>query len=165
MISAFVERHKRSFMGYGIALRLAGWAVLAILVIYGPGMIRSMLGILEGDAGSTGLQIVSHSVFAIAGMFTFGLILLGLAQLIRFISQPVAKCGWILRHGHILLDIYALMLVAQTFLSMTMLIPSHIQYTGLIIFITSVAKCLVIMGMGLVLKYVLPMIEESKATV
>ena len=165
MISAFVERNKRSFRGFEIALRLMGWAALAILVINGPGMIRSMLGILEGDTGSTGLRIVSHGVFAIAGMFTFGLILLGLAQLIRFISQPVAKCGWILRHGHILLYIYALMLVAQTFLSMTMQIPSNIGGTMALISITGVAKCLVVMGCGLVLKHVLPMIEESKATV
>jgi hypothetical protein len=102
-----------------------------------------------------------------------GIVVIGLAQFVRYLCEHNYKPGWILRHGDKVLNLYAAVLiigpVAWSFFQITRtknfsmyeLLVGHLL-AGLL---PSLACGVIFVGMGQVLRRMLPMIEESKTLV
>jgi hypothetical protein len=110
----------------------------------------------------------------------FGLLLLGTAQFIRYISEKQYQPGWLLRHGDKLLYLYAFFQIINAvvgFAEFTIFIMSrtnhHFSFAEAcqtlfiwsFIILTSIAAILILVGLAQVLRRIMPVIEESKTLV
>ena len=103
-------------------------------------------------------------------IFFIGIGILGLAQFIRYLVERDYKPGWILRHGEMFFYLYALLTILSVVWLYT-IAPSDrsaYMYRGgaviLIVFSTAV-KVLILVGLGQILRRLMPIIEESKSLV
>ncbi len=100
-----------------------------------------------------------------------GIGILGLAQFIRYLFERNYKPGWILRHGDMFFYLYALLTILDA-VWVFMIGPSYRSpsvHTGVfvifsIVFSTTV-KVLILVGLGQILRRLVPVIEESKTLV
>jgi hypothetical protein len=155
------ETNRRYLKACRIAIQVVGWLIAA------GGAVSTVMAWV-GIAQPPGLGFRLMAVFMGARTVVLGIITLGLAQLIRFLLSDAAKPGWILRHGDIFLYLYAATgLLAQ--LAYQSVIAVHLGSQWLLPFAAyvpfSLAKALILIGLGLVLRRVIPMVEESKTLV
>lgn len=99
-----------------------------------------------------------------------GLLVLVITQFIRFLVEEEYQPGWLLRRGNVILYIFALGLLIRcgVVLSRMANIDTEYQFIllGLLTTILPIfTKVLILIGMGLVLRRVLPVIAESKTLV
>jgi len=102
-----------------------------------------------------------------------GIVVLGLAQFVRYLCENNYEPGWILRHGDKVLYLYAAVLiighVAWSFIQFTVYrnFSMHDLRVGYLLagLLPSLAWAVILVGMGQVLRRMLPMIEESKTLV
>jgi hypothetical protein len=100
------------------------------------------------------------------------IVLLGLAQFVRYLYESEYRPGLILRHGGKVLYIYAAALIASPFLTFYFEMRAY-GYPGTVnlfeyllgMNLPDVAKALIFIGMAKVLKRMMPMVEESKTLV
>ena len=162
MTAASANETNRRFLGMcRTAIQAAGWLVLAGGVV---GVAAACASLFQ----PLGLGLRLMAVFTGAGTVVLGIITLGLAQLIHFLLTDTAKPGWILRHGDTFLYLYvAIGLLAQlarhSFLVANFAGGAWLAVAGETAFF--IAKALVLVGLGLVLRRVVPMVEESKTLV
>jgi hypothetical protein len=124
-----------------------------------------------------GLQSGLLGLFAMLNTALPGVFALMVAQLIKFLGSEDAEPGWLLSHGRTILHgCVAIMLlrIAALFIHLMVYLFRQIgelQQIGMtsLALITQVllaaAQILVALGLAEILRRVLPMIEESKATV
>ena len=100
------------------------------------------------------------------------IVLLGLAQFVRYLYEGEYRPGLILRHGGKVLYIYAIALIASPFLTFYFRMREY-GYAGtanlfeylLGVNLPDIAKALIFIGMARVLKRMMPMVEETKTLV
>ncbi|HUU93879.1 MAG TPA: hypothetical protein VM238_22015 [Phycisphaerae bacterium] len=155
------ETNRRFLKACRIAIQVVGWLITA------GGVVSTVMACV-GVAQPPGLGFRLMALSRGAGTVVFGIIALGLAQLIRFLLADAAKPGWILRHGDMFLYLYAATEVLAQLANQSV-IAAHLGDRWLVPFAASVpfslAKALVLIGLGLVLRRVIPMAEESKTLV
>ena len=99
-----------------------------------------------------------------------GIGILGLAQFIRYLIERNYKPGWILRHGEKILYLYALLTILSVVWVYT-IAPSDFSpdmYSGvsmILVVISTAVRVLILVGLGQILRYLMPVIEESKSLV
>ncbi len=171
-MNEFIEKNKKLLKFYHIALRLSGWLHL-ILGLCGYGFLI----ILARNLPSENLVISAFKILSRASsLILFGLLGLGIAQLIRYLYDRNYKPGFILRHGskfiyiHIVLT-FAFLVIRKTY-EVQYLANSDIQNSNAIYFstlITSIvfltARALILIGVAQFLKRAMPIIEEHKSLV
>lgn len=92
--------------------------------------------------------------------------ILGLPQFIKYLVERDYKPGWILRHGDIFFYLYALLIILEAiWVYTTNYHPPSISDMGYITVISVVVKVMVLVGLGRILRYLMPVIEESKMLV
>lgn len=171
-MKTFIEKYKKLLKFYHIALRLSGWLLLILgICSYGIKLI------LVKNLGASTMGIMALNMpLGSFDFILFGLLGLGIAQLIRYLFDSECSPGCILRHGGTFLYAYVvliLIVMAIRFVfTMDYLRDSDIQNAQSLFFVTSVtsvvlfaAKALILIGVAQFLKRIMPIIEEYKSLV
>ena len=166
MINEFIEKNKKLLRTYCIATRIIGWALLITAATW-------TVSNLSGYSSSSMPFATSITIFiTIFIRILFGLVVLGVAQFIRYLFETEYKPGWILRHGEKILYLYAgLCFIRIPFLFFldAKRVGDPIYYSpwGFLIAngIPLVAGALILVGLAQILRRVMPIIEESKTLV
>ena len=160
-ISVVSDKNRRFLRMCRIGIRVVGWLVAAGGAAY---TVMVCAGLARPASGAMQMMWL----FAAAGMFLLGIIAIGLAQMIGLVLADYATPGWILRHCDKILYLYAatglLAQLASVYLVKTQM-QGDVWLACLPQTLFAAAKALVIVGLGLVLRRVIPMVEESKTLV
>lgn len=164
----FIENNKRWFKFYSKAARLIGYGVLvlAVLIIYQ----ELSKDCFRNAAYYYGLiNALQRLLFDYLLVVLFAIML---SQLLRYIAEPKYECGWLLRNGDKLIYCYAGVLVlAAAWKHFYWLVIMDAGYDGswllyvVIAMLYELVKVVILVGLGQILKRVLPVIEEHKGLV
>lgn len=171
-MNQFIKDNKKFLKFYYAVLRLAGWILLMLgLCSYGITiLIARNLG--TSALGAVALNMPLRSLEFIL----FGLLGLGIAQLIRYLFDPEGDPGFILRNGHRFIYAYVVLIltvmVIKNIVTIQYLTRNTIEnslgiYT--VTFASSIilfaAKALILIGLAHFLKRIIPVIQESKTLI
>jgi hypothetical protein len=170
-MNEFIEQNRRLLKFYCTAALIIGWLlIVGGFIWFIPAMIS--LNIDDPYKGADAiLYVVSALLF---DFFLPGLIALGVVQLIRYLFEDTKKPGCILRAADWLFYIYAGFLVVKTYLqyfwNCTWYADVIESETSRLLFIQpfllpTVAKVLILVGLGQIIRRIMPVIEESKTLV
>jgi len=172
MIQPFIESNKKFLKFYYAALRLSGWILLTLgLCSYGITIL------IARNLGPTALGVTALNMpLKSLEFILFGLLGLGIAQLIRYLFDCDCKPGFILKHGSKLIYAYVILILIvmaiRNIYTIQYLIHSDIENSQSLFVVTSItsivlftAKALILIGMAQFLKRLLPVIQEYKTLV
>jgi hypothetical protein len=172
-MNELIERNRRLLHFYYEALRTIGFVILILGSVSGFVMAIRALFSKFGDRHVA--EFFEKSMILgplhFFKIFFIGIGILGLVQFIRYLVERNYKPGWILRHGEIIFYLYALLTILND-IWVYMNAPNYHSpslYTrALVIFGTvfgTAVKVLVLVGLGRILRHLMPVIEESKSLV
>jgi hypothetical protein len=171
-MNEFIEKDKRLLNFYCKNLRSAAFLILIFGALSGCIIITMVLGskyagwhVAEFFLGKTFHAYLPSSFLRITFL---GIGLLGLVQFIKYLVERDYKPGWILRHGDMILYLYALLsILSDVWVYMNAPTYSSLIFsTSLFVILFSAAvKVLILVSLGQVLRRILPVIEESKTLV
>lgn len=175
-MNEFIEQNRKLLKFYCTAARIFGWVLICGGVIWFLLFVLIILAVNDA-AGSIGWPHTPENFVYASKSFAFefilpGLIALLVAQLIRYMLETEYRPGWILRYGDGVLYVYAALLIGQNILtyyfSRAELLGKY--GSGHLLFIQPLivplaAKILILVGLGQVLRRLLPVIQESKTLV
>jgi hypothetical protein len=166
-MNEFVEKNKGLLRFYCIAARTMGW----ILMIVAP--LLAIVSLFKGLPG--GERLRSWMLYQLSEQLIrhllLGLVMLSLAKFVRYLYQSDYQPGWILRHADKFLYLYAACLIVShiVWYCFQMTIRSYNLTDTLVYFVSweppALVMGLIFIGMGQVLRRILPIIEESKTLV
>lgn len=170
-MNTFIEQHKSFLKFYYGAIRLSGWILLTLGL---GGVVISL--IIVRNLGATAQGIASINMPLTSGFILFGLLGLGIGQLIRYMVDPDCRQGFILRHGGKFIYAYVMLifvlmitrnLIAFKYVLNTETPTAHSVYWGTVFgsFILFAAQALILIGLAQFLKRIMPVIEEHKSLV
>jgi len=167
IINEFVERNRRLLTIYCVAARIIGRVLLVV-----PGIII-VVEALRGELSGDSRLLIPMMVRVVVLNFIFlGLLVLGVGQFIRYVFETQSRARWILRHGDKILYLYAALVVLGAvwqwvFTAMAVKSTVCAMFFPFLVswLLPATAKALILIGLGQVLRRVLPVIEESKTLV
>ncbi len=180
IMNTFIENNRPWLKFYCTTARIIGWG---ILIMAGAGTIFQILvmNILFGNYSSAYRFLFVKSVL-FQGVLP-GILVLGIAQFIRYLFESEYKPGHILRYGDKILYLFAFLLMVgvvwqhliisgnvmqlDIFLMMNN-IGLYFKKMLLALFaslVLTVPKVLILIGLAQVVKRIMPVIEESKTLV
>lgn len=175
-MNEFIEKNRGLLRLYGIAARVIGW-----VLIIGGGIwfLLFVLCILAASdaAGTIGWPYTNENFLYASSAFVFDFVFLGLlalviGQLIRYMLETEYRPGRLLRIGDKILYAYAFIAIGRAIARYYILRPDLLDKfgSGRLLFIQPLivpltAKVLIIVALGIVLRRLLPVIEESKTLV
>ncbi len=163
MSTQCLERNKKSVKAYCTVLRVAGWVLLVggVLtaiwhVIAMPRIPRYMLYLFLPE------YVDSYLYPPILALV--------LAQLITYIFDREYQPGWLLRTAERIIYLYAVLVLLQTVLRYIYFItgfttPQNEWLICSVLTLLLLAKLTILIGLGRLLRLVMPMIEESRTLV
>lgn len=171
-MNAFIQKNKKLLKFYYAALRLSGWILLTLgtcsyaLII----VLSRTLGLEAFSATTVNMPLRSLH------LILFGLLGLGIAQLIQYLFDSNSEPGFILRHGNKFIYIYVILtLISMVFRNVYAaqhLFDTHIKNAEFLYYTSSItslvlfaAKALILIGTAQFLKRIMPIIQESKTLV
>lgn len=167
----FIEKNKALLRSYCLITRIIGWMLLIVALVIA--VVKSFSGFEVDD--QLGFYMIYRLFQELALRYVLiGLILLGLAQFVRYLYESEYQSGLILRHGDKVLYLYALALIVNPILDyfyrmkiigMTYANTDSLFLYWSIILLPAIAKALIFIGMARILKRIVPMVEESKTLV
>ena len=174
-MGSFVTENKRLLRFYWKAAHSFGWGLLLAGVLLFLVYTFIILAVNDATGEREWMGMNKTIYFAIVGLlFNFfipGLISFCTSQMIRFILESEYKGGWILRHGHWILygsgvAVLAKLIFATSFISkmsgnsaLTALMSSTFSI------VPTLAKIMILFGLGEILRRILPIIDESRTLV
>lgn len=161
----FVEKHGRLLRAYCLIARILGWYLLLAALVGGPFAVL-------GTSNSTYDELLYGMSSLLYDFMVPALLAFGVAQFIEYLLQPEAKVGWMLRRADMWLYIYGGLLIIKTMFNYTWVlkvkfpdIQSHSLGLLMMIALPAIAKLVVIIGLAVGARRLLPVIEESKTLV
>lgn len=169
MTADFIEKNKGLLRVYSIGLWVLGWLVLFSVGLYAVYLRTWIVHNYEKyEAMPQVIYAYLISALHIPGSILFGLIMLGIAQLITCLVDIEHNPGRILRHGHTILYLYA----ATTAVSgiAKCILPytyggAHSVSPLLVAGLSILAKTLVLVALGHIFKRIVVMIDEARTLV
>ncbi len=161
-MNEFIDKNKGLLKFYCVAARIIGWVLL----------ITAGIRTVEILSGYSSFSIPFFMPIIIFTRILIGLVVLGVAQFIRYLFETEYKPGWILRHGEKILYLYAALRVIR----ITFILFGDAKRMGDSIYyslweslvangLPVVASALILVGLAQILRRVMPIIEESKTLV
>ena len=172
-MNEFIEKNKGFLKIYCTTAQISG-----LLLVVAP-IVGIIIGILT-DSISKGhsphipnIIQISYAIQAVVLNFVFlGLVALGVAQFIKYVFASQDQPSFLLRIGDKILYVYAGLLILGAVLQWVfqmMAIKATAVPTFLISFVAlllpAAVKALILIGLGKILRRVMPVIEESKTLV
>ncbi len=171
MIQTFIEKNRKMLVLYYRVMRIGGWLLLSLASLAAAGHSFA-LATRIGD-GEEFYRYWHHDVPW--GTFTHGLpmslLVLGMAQFIRYLLEPDRKPGWILRNADKLLYVYTAVLIGYwSWRGATDVIthfnePYDFPLRLILLAAFILVELLLLLGLAEMLRRLLPMIEESRTLV
>ncbi|MHC4087397.1 MAG: hypothetical protein ACYSU3_17330 [Planctomycetota bacterium] len=179
-MNTFIENNRPWLKLYCTLARIIGWG---ILIMAGAGTIFQILAmnILFGNHSSAYRFLFVKSVL-FQGVLP-GIIVLGIAQFIRYLFESEYKPGHILRYGDKILYLFAFLIMVGVIWQHLIISGNVMQldiflimnniglyFKGMILpmlasLVIAVPKVLILVGLAQVVKRIMPVIEESKTLV
>jgi hypothetical protein len=167
-MNEFIKQNKRLLRFYYITAQILGWLLLA-------GGFVWFMAFVSVSGYSPRMDRVENILY-IASSYTFDFVLLGaltigMAQFIRYLFEAEYRGGRILRVLDKIFYLYALCLVISAAVGYFWYIRVAEQSSiDRLLFaqplvLPLVAKVLILVGLGQILKRIIPVIEESKTLV
>lgn len=173
------QPHRQTLRRICTLSQVAGWAMIAMGVL---GVGGTAYAGLVAHIGTRG--ILFNSMDAVGDILT-GLVVLGMAQFIRYVVEEDTEPRWLLRNGHIILCLLALSLFLsgslhvwpqmwrmwEIFLTSSpkQMIPMGreigVASTTVILLLPPITRALCVLGIAAMLRTVLPILGESKTLV
>lgn len=161
-MNEFIEKNRRLLKIYCVATRIIGWVLLITAGTW-------IVSILSGYSSFSIPFVMPITIFI---RILVGLVVLGVAQFIRYLFETEYKPGWILRNGEKILYLYAALRVIRItllFFADAKRMGDSIHYSpwGFLVAngLPVVAVALIMVGLAQILRRVIPIIEESKTLV
>ncbi|MBA7484311.1 hypothetical protein ES707_19836 [subsurface metagenome] len=168
-MNEFIEKNRRLLNFYYIAARTIAWLLLIVALVIAVVRLLSGFGV---DDQFRFLMIYRLCQQLAVSYVLLGLVLLVLAQFLRYLYENDYQPGWILRHGNKVLYLYAAALIIGPILGyyFRMKAIGHAGTDSLHLYLLSsllpaVAKALIFIGIAKILKRMMPMVGESKTLV
>ena len=169
----FIEKNRRLLHFYCETLRTIGSVIFILGLVGGFAMIIFKLVIKFGywHAPKSYEMVISLMPIGAFNIIFYGLAILGFVQFIRYLVEEDYKPGWILRHGYMFFNLYALFIIVSVVWVYTTIpgilsLPSYtVVYTILMTFFSITVRVLILLSLGQILRRILPVIEESKSLV
>jgi len=174
-MNEFIEKNRALLHYYCVGARIVGWMIVLM------GIIQFVSFLLEPLWSNVKWQTLLPYLLQNQNLqFMFGLLVLGTAQFIRYVSEKQYQPGWLLLHGDKFLYLYAFFQIINTILSCTKfitLITARTNYNfsfaeicqmlfiGSLMVLIGIATILILVGLAQVLRRIIPVIEESKTLV
>ncbi len=166
----FIEKNRRLLKFYCIVACIFGWLLLI------GGAFWFVISISSVDINNNERpDILLHLIASLFYDFMLpGLMALAVMQCIRYLFESERKPGVILRNGDKILYMYAIFLVVKTYFKYfwytawyAELIESEASRLVFMqpFLLPTVAKVLILVGLGQILRRLIPVIEESKTLV
>jgi len=171
-MNSFIQKNKDWLNFYSIGARIVGWTFiilsgLPLLLI--PYMIYKVPIYTENSTGIT-ISLFGAMLESLLGRLPLGIVLLGVAQLIRYIAESDYKPRWLLRNGTFLLYLFATLTLITPFTRYWYI--SHftndiLDFSTIIMkyILPVLTQFLVLIGLGNIFKRIMPVIEEAKSLV
>jgi hypothetical protein len=171
-MNEFIEKNRRLLRFCCDALRSIGQVVLILGVLSVCAITTLVLFSKFGNwhAPECFKMIIAMMPLGAFNIIFIGIGILGLAQFIRYLVERDYKPGWILRHGEMFFYLYALLTILSVVWVYT-IAPSDFSpdmYSGvsvILVVISTAVKVLILVGLGQILRRLMPVIEESKSLV
>ncbi len=157
MSTSSLGKNKKSVSAYCTVLRVAGW------VLMGGGVFVVVWSVINTHIDA---RMISYFILpsVVVGHLYLGVFALGLAQLITYIFDREYKPGWFLRRADKVMYLYATLVLLQSVLPyFYAFAPLAWEIPAGLLLMT--AKLVILIGLGRLLRLVMPMIEESRTTV
>jgi hypothetical protein len=168
-MNEFIEKNKGLLKFYCVTARIIGWLLI---------ILSAMPSVLIPYIAHRGLRFYEYSpemfpmldalLEVLFGRLPLGVIVLGVAQLIRYVSERQYQPGWLLRHGTGVLYLFAVLMFMGPVIRYCFLLPAIKPVDSFSIvmhLLADGAKMLILIGLGDILKRVMPVIEESRTLV
>ena len=168
-MNKFIEENRRLLIFYWVAARIIGW----VLVILSAMMATLALCVAYQAYRFPGsdlevIPMLGEMLEILFCQLPLGIIVLGVAQFVRYVSESDYQPGWLLRHGTSILYLFAVLMFVGPLIRYCSLSPAtklmDTPYDILHLLIDA-TKALILIGMGNILKRAMPVIEESKTLV
>jgi hypothetical protein len=171
-MNEFIEKNRRSLRFLCDALHSIGQVVL-VLGMLGVFAIITLLLLSKfryWQAPEGFKMILKMLPLGAFNILFIGIGVLGLSQFIKYLVDRDYKPGWILRHGELFCYLYALLTVLGVVWVYTIDPFDHSEHMNkglpiLIVIFSTTVRVLILVGLGQILRRILPVIEESKTLV
>jgi len=170
-MNEFIKQNKRLLRFYCTTALIIGW----LLIIGGFLWFIPTIMSLNIDDLYKGADAILYAVSAMLFDFLLpGLIALGVVQFIRYMFEDKTKPGCILRNADRFFYMYAAFLIARKYFQYSWnsvwyaeVIESEMSRLLFIqpFLLPTVAKVLILVGLGQIIRRIIPVIEESKTLV
>ena len=170
-MNEFIKQNRRLLKFYCTAALIIGWLLIAGGFLW---FIPTIMSLNINDLYK-GADAILYAVSALLFDFLLpGLIALGLVQFIRYLFEDTNKPGCILRNADRFFYMYAVFLIARTYLQYSWNCTWYAEVieseTSRLLFIQpfllpTIAKVLILVGLGQIIRRIIPVIDESKTLV
>jgi glucan phosphoethanolaminetransferase (alkaline phosphatase superfamily) len=178
-MNEFIEKNSRLLRIYCVVAKGVGWFLLlvgALFFAYAiPGIYTINAGQIRTAQQRQSIEVSTY--FSLTHAFDFvilGLLAFSISQLLVYIIRPEVKAGLMLRLADKLCYIYVVVLIFEAFVTANSWLsnPKFVEvsqcYRMLIIaplLSPLPAKIILLIGAGVIIRRLLPVIEESKTLV
>ncbi len=167
MIQTFIEKNRKLLRAYYIAAQTIGWVLVILSAI--PALLIPYIisGVFNEYPGGI-IRILGPLIELFFRRLPLGVVLLGVAQFIKYVSERQYQPGWLLRHGSGVLYLFAILMITGQIIRYCFYIHDIKPVDSFYIvahLLADVAVMLILIGLGNILKRIMPVIEESKSLV
>jgi hypothetical protein len=178
-MNEFIEKNSRLLRIYCVVAKCVGWFLLLAGTLWLAFAISGIYTINAGQSGtaqqrelleiSTYVSVTHAFDFVIPGLLAFSI-----SQLLVYVIRPEVKAGLMLRLADKLCYIYVAVLIVEVFLGVYLFFtnPKFLEisqgYRAIFIqpFLNPLpAKIILLIGAGMIIRRLLPVIDESKTLV
>ena len=165
----FIEENKGLLRTCYLTAIILGWLLLVLGLLATVGNSIELISRID-DFGEFKKHYFYEVSWDIINGIPVGLLALGIGQFIRYVYDNEYRPGWILRNVQKLIYIYAVLFAILAILATAMAFPHWgnwleraIRLSGAVIW--GIGKIMLLIAAALILKRVMPIIEESKTLV
>lgn len=175
-MNKFIEKNRALLKFYCTAARVFGWTLICGGTVWFLLFVFCILAVSDA-AGEIGWPytdenfLYASSAFVVDFVFP-GLLALMVGQLIKYMLETEYRPGWVLRYGDKILYVYAVAVIGLT-VSRYCVLPAYLLEkfgSGRLLFLQPIivplaVKVLIIVAIAIILRRIMPVIEESKTLV
>lgn len=168
-MNAFIEENKGLLKKCYICANVMGWFLLVLGSLSVVGNIIA-LGSRLSDWEVFKVYYFSSVPWGTINCVPVGLLALGIGQFIKFICDKDYQPGWVLRNAGKLIYIYVALFAVSVIIHFITRFPYWENWTEIIIrtaghIVLGVGKTMLLIAVALILKRIMPVIEESRTLV
>ncbi len=173
-MNEFIEKNSRLLRIYCLVVRTIGWFLIAGGALWLTYALSGLYMIHNKTPHQEPSGAITLACFTLACDFLLpGLLAFVISQLLDYLIRPEGKAGLMLRIADKLCYCYAAFIFIQTFRTSLLVINKasetlqlyNLFFSQALLSIPIIAKILVLIGAGVIIRRLLPVIDESKTLV